>query len=277
MTICQIIAQLAHIYPAPEAENIAWMLTERVLGLGRMELKMQNPTANVADEILQPLLARLLAHEPIQYVLGEAHFYGYDFWVSPATLIPRRETEELVFDIIQTIGTKKAVSIIDIGTGTGCIPVSLMLNLPLATLYAIDISPEAVKIAQQNAQRHQVKIEFAVADILNPAFPFANQFDCVVSNPPYVLENEKPQMNSNVLYFEPHTALFVPNDNPLIFYNRIAALAIEKLNKGGYLFFEINEQFPAQTQQLLEETGFKNVVISQDMQGKYRMAKAQKL
>jgi release factor glutamine methyltransferase len=225
------------------------------------------------EEELQKMdvyLQRLLTHEPIQYVLGKAHFYGLELQVNPNTLIPRSETEELVEWIIQENQPKKNIQILDIGTGSGAIAIALAKNLPEATVWALDVSEQALQMAQKNALQHQVQVQFIQADILNLA-DLPRKFDVIVSNPPYVRELEKVEIKPNVLDFEPHLALFVSDQKPLVFYEKIAQLAVQSLKVNGKLYFEINQYLPDLMKDLLMEYQFQNVVLKQDIYQNYRM------
>jgi len=218
---------------------------------------------------------RLIQFEPIKYILGETEFYGLRLKVNPAVLIPRPETEELVDWIIHDCNVQNPV-ILDIGTGSGCIPIALSKNLIGATIESWDISNEALMVARMNAEINKVNIDFIYADVLRLTHPAQKQeFDIIVSNPPYITESEQLLMLKNVLDYEPHVALFVPTADPLIFYRKIADIAITQLNSGGKLFFEINEQFGNETADLLSLKGFKNIVLRKDINGKNRMIKAE--
>lgn len=233
-----------------------------------------NPTPEQLEK-LQTAIDRLLQHEPLQYILGEAHFYGYNFAVNPAVLIPRPETEELVHLIIERHKNRQALKILDVCTGSGCIALTLAKELPDARLWATDISPEALAIAAQNRQRLEVDVQLLLSDALKDPFPLADP-DVVVSNPPYVLAREAAQMQPNVLNWEPHLALFVPDEDALMFYRAIAAQAHQRLNSGGWLYFEINEAYSQQIIGLMQQEGFEEVAVWQDMQGKARMAQGRR-
>ncbi len=226
-------------------------------------------------------MEELKTGKPLQYVLGETEFYGLRFKVNPSVLIPRPETEELVEWIISDLPKPKTsiegLKIIDIGTGSGCIPISLKKNLPEAQLFALDISPEALDVSIQNAALNQTTVNFIQADILNLLNKqlIAEKFGIIVSNPPYVTDAEKEQMLPNVLQHEPHLALFVPDNDPLIFYKAIADFAIKHLDTTGSLYLEINENLGEETVQLLKQMGFKKIVLRQDLSGKDRMIRSQ--
>jgi release factor glutamine methyltransferase len=229
-------------------------------------------------EKLSNILTRLQTGEPVQYILGHTEFYGLIFKVNPSVLIPRPETEELVEWVLNSKvknQKSKVTTILDIGTGSGCIAISLKKNLPEAKVSAIDISTDALQTAKQNAELNEVDVNFIHQDILNinPEIEIPNS-EIIISNPPYVTLHAKTRMHTNVTDFEPHTALFVPENDPLIFYKAIADFAIENLIPNGLLFFEINENLGKKTVAMLESKGFKNVELRTDMSGRDRMIKA---
>jgi release factor glutamine methyltransferase len=224
----------------------------------------------------QEYLRRLEGHEPVQYVTGQTYFYGLPFRVNPHVLIPRPETEELV-DWIVREGQERPLRVLDVGTGSGCIAVSLAKTLPLATVWALDVSPQALQTAQQNATLNGVHIHFLAADILQwetLLWPDDFVFDVVVSNPPYVTQAEKGIMRPNVANFEPHLALFVPDNDPLLFYRTIARFCRNRLLPGGACYLEINEQFPGPTAEVLLMAGLTNPTVYTDLSGKPRHVKA---
>ena len=219
---------------------------------------------------------RLKTHEPIQYILGETQFYGLPFIVTPATLIPRPETEELVDWVVsEFLHHNSELKLLDVGTGTGCIAISLAKNIPNATVSALDISKEALQVASQNAKINKVKVNFMESDIVKVK-TLPQKYDVIVSNPPYVRNSEKKKMQKNVLDFEPSSALFVGDDNPLVFYSKITELASKYLNPNGLLFFEINEYLSKELIQLLEKEFFINIELKKDVFGKDRMIKAKR-
>lgn len=227
----------------------------------------------------ETVLSELQSGKPIQYIMGETFFYGLPFKVNPSVLIPRPETEELVDWILSVCREKDSTSgienIIDIGTGSGCIAICLKKNLPSAHVQALDIAADTLKTAKENAVLNGVVIDFIEDDILKTtATDFAKPFTVIVSNPPYIKVDEMGDMHQNVLANEPHRALFVSNENPLIFYEAIANFALINLSKDGLLFFEINEYLGEQTVNLLKDKGFVNIELKKDMQGKDRMIKA---
>ncbi|UXX80777.1 peptide chain release factor N(5)-glutamine methyltransferase [Reichenbachiella carrageenanivorans] len=255
-----------------ESEALAYLTLEKIYNLSKTDLIVNRPYVSNGHQTnkYNQLIKRLLSHEPIQYILNEAEFYGFQFYVNGHVLIPRQETE-LLIQIIENFRPWRRPKMADIGTGSGCIACTLALTIEGAELNGYDVSPEALKVAQQNAKRLGARAAFEVLDILNQDIPLQN-LDLVVSNPPYVMEEEKQQMNKNVLDFEPSLALFVSNHDPLIFYNTIAQKAKSALKKGGALFFEINEQFGKETLFLLERMGYGDPKLYQDLNGKDRFA-----
>jgi release factor glutamine methyltransferase len=270
---------LSAIYPKTEIDSFFFILMEEKLNLQRIDTVLKPDylitEKNLID--LKTIVKRLQKEEPIQYIIGTTEFYGLPFLVDKNTLIPRPETEELVtwvLDEIKVLTNNKIteLSILDIGTGTGCIPISLAKNLTSLNISAIDISPEALLIAKQNAILNKVRIAFIELDILG-AKSLPQKYDVIISNPPYVRELEKEEIKNNVLENEPHLALFVADENPLIFYNKIADLAKQQLSKNGMLFFEINQYLGKETASMLAEKGFKNIQLKKDLFGNDRMIK----
>ncbi|RZM22691.1 MAG: peptide chain release factor N(5)-glutamine methyltransferase [Pedobacter sp.] len=227
---------------------------------------------NVQEEF-ESIIDKLILEQPIQYVLGVAHFYGLTFSVNPSVLIPRPETEELVDWIIKTAKNSPDLTpLLDIGTGSGCIAISLKANLPHAEMYALDTSSAALAVTAENAVLNATEVKLIHADIRN--FKDEQRYGLIVSNPPYVRELEKDSMHAQVLAHEPHLALFVSNEDPLVFYKAIADFALINLLANGFLFFEINEYLGDETVSMLKDKGFTNVELRKDMQGKDRMIKA---
>jgi len=271
---------LTGVYDDQETEALTLLISHEILHLSKGTIKAF-PEREISTEQavqLENILIQLQTGKPIQYILGYAEFYGLKFMVNPSVLIPRPETEELVEWIISSWqlvvgGEQFAHQILDIGTGSGCIAISLKKNLPNALVSAIDISPEALQTAKENAQLNEVEINFIQDDILNSKLK-AQNLKLIVSNPPYVTMQDKTQMHTNVTDFEPHTALFVPQDDPLLFYKAIAGFAWNNLTDNGLLFFEINESYGPETVALLETAGFKNIELKKDLGGTYRMIKA---
>jgi release factor glutamine methyltransferase len=258
-------------YDPGEAENLVYWLLEHHMAMKRVDV-----TLLVDDEQLSPnLLAdldRLKNGEPIQYIFGYGPFYGREFIVTPDTLIPRNETEELVHLIIKE-NPLPGLKILDVGTGTGCIPITLALEMKNPEIYAVDISEPALQIAKQNAERLLAQIRFEQCDILHQT-PSSKDLDILVSNPPYVPESDKGQMHQNVLAHEPWSALFVPDEDPLLFYREISKKGMQILRTGGKIYFEIYENYAQEVARLLSKTGYSSIKIHQDLNGKDRMISA---
>jgi release factor glutamine methyltransferase len=273
----QFKSGLSACYPDDEIRNIFFLVSEHLLNYSKIDilLKSNEPISAEAVENFNMLLARLRNWEPVQYVLGRTEFYGLPFRVDPRVLIPRPETEELVDWIIRHEGKSK-VSILDIGTGSGCIAVTLAARLTGAAVWACDIQKEALEVAVENAQCNGVEINFFYFDMLDGQSSLPRRFDVMVSNPPYVREEEKAFMRRNVLDYEPSTALYVPDDDPLIYYRSIALLARKYLNDGGSLYLEINEKFPLEVVKLLKNAGLYAVEVKRDMGNKSRMVRGKK-
>lgn len=278
--------ELKDIYSPEEIENFIFFSMNEYLGFTRrhLQLKANQSLGEKETERFKTILTQLKNHKPIQYILGNTEFYGLKIRVNEDVLIPRPETEELVETVIQDVAEKKEVNILDIGTGSGCIAISLKKHLPNATVSAIDISDEALLIAKANAIVNQTQINFLQGDILSP-IPKEKKdsgslqgggygFDIIVSNPPYVRISEKDKMSKNVLDYEPHLALFVNDNDALVFYKAIADFASQNLSATGKLYFEINETLGNEIKKLLETKGFKNVEVKKDMSGKDRIAVA---
>lgn len=257
-----------------EKQSLAYIIIDELFNINKSEI-ITDRSINISKsqgKELKTFIDRINKNEPIQYILEEAEFYGRKFNVAQGVLIPRNETEELV-DLIIKDSKEKKIKFLDIGTGSGCIPITLIKELKLNKGYAIDFDPRVIKIARQNAARHDVDIDFLMIDILTERIPVIG-LDVLVSNPPYITESEKVLMKPNVLNYEPNTALFVSDDNPLVFYEKIAVKGRECLKDEGRLYFEINERFGNQVAQLLENEGYKNIEIIQDINGKDRIVKA---
>ena len=271
---------LKEIYPKTEIDTFFFLLIEEKLNLQRVDSVM-HPDFLIIDAILSELkviLKRLLKEEPIQYIIGNTEFYGLPFKVNKNTLIPRPETEELVEWVLKEVRELQIrkiekISILDIGTGTGCIPISLAKNLSNSSISAIDVSGDALKVAQQNATLNNVEISFLEMDILETK-ELPQQYNLIVSNPPYIRELEKVEISNNVLENEPHLALFVKDNNPLIFYSKIADLARIHLKKGGLLFFEINQYLGKETVEMLKQKDYNTITLKKDLFGNDRMVKA---
>jgi release factor glutamine methyltransferase len=268
---------LAPIYPEPEAGAIAREVLQHLLGLEGLAFVMAGPQA-VPGEVMGQLpavQARLLDQEPLQYVLGVAHFEGMALEVTPATLIPRPETEELVALVAQEWRGQAGLRLLDVGTGTGCLAIALARALEPARALGVDISEEALAVARRNGGRYAPAVEFARVDILSEVPGVEpGTLDVLVSNPPYVRESERVLMRENVLAWEPDAALFVPDADPLLFYRRIGEVGRGLLRPGGALYFEINEAFGPEMVALLEGQGYRQVRAVADMFGKARMVRA---
>ncbi|MEP6613229.1 MAG: peptide chain release factor N(5)-glutamine methyltransferase, partial [Mucilaginibacter sp.] len=270
---------LKPIYDANEIEAITLLVINKICNLSKAKIKAF-PEIEISPQQIDELtniLEELKIGKPVQYILGKTEFYGLPFNVNPSVLIPRPETEELVEWVIELVGTSKLAvgSILDIGTGSGCIAISLKKNLPQFSVSAIDISPEALQTAASNAKLNNVDIQFIKADILNLNSEIEiPKSEIIVSNPPYVTLHDKTKMHTNVTDFEPHTALFVPENDPLIFYKAIADFAITNLTESGVLLLEINESYGNETVELLAAEDFKNIELRKDMSDRDRMIKA---
>lgn len=260
--------QLTAIYPEQEAESLVYWLFEAFLGKKRLDI-IQDKALLEIPLSLQEALEQLLQGKPIQYIIGSAPFYGREFEVGPEVLIPRNETEELVHLIIKE-NPQDGLKILDIGTGSGCIPVTLALEMNRPEVFAIDVSEAALDMAKRNAERLLASVVFQQLDILEERIPY-EQLDIIVSNPPYVRYSEKERMHQNVLAYEPHLALFVFDEDPLLFYRVIAEKAKQSLKSGGKLYFEINEGLGEDTKNLMEAWGYSQVSILKDLNGKDRI------
>lgn len=282
MTIQQqyrfFLQQLQIIYTLNEATIITDWVFESLAGIKRFEV-VKNPNhllTNDLKENFKNALIALLQHTPVQYVTSEAWFYNMKFKVDKNVLIPRPETEELVKIVLESAKKSKSptLNILDIGTGSGCIAIAIKKNFASGIITAIDISEEALKLAKENAIHHEAEIEFLAFDFLNTSqWKLLPAFDIIVSNPPYIPLSEKEKLEKNVANFEPHQALFVPDNAPLLFYKKIAAFAVNHLNPDGKIFMEIHEEFAKETMALFTEN-FSRVVINKDIFGKDRMVVA---
>ena len=272
---------LKKLYPTSEIDTFLFLLLEEYLNFKRIDIVLKsNFEISPEDLILLRSSTKLLEQEiPIQYILGKTEFYGFPFVLNEHVLIPRPETEELITSILENVlktksfhtnANEKQLKILDIGTGSGCIPISLKKSLPFAEITAIDVSNEALTIAKKNAVLNKVDINLTQQDILNTTS--LNQlYDVIVSNPPYVRESEKKEIKNNVLNNEPHMALFVKDNNPLVFYNKIAELAKNHLSENGTLFFEINQYLGKETVELIKLKGFNKIQLKKDIFGRDRI------
>ncbi|MNJ86127.1 Release factor glutamine methyltransferase [compost metagenome] len=265
--------QLETLFSERETRNLLYLTLEDVLGFSRGSV-LSNQTGEFSEDQekrLEEVLNRLKTGEPLQYIVGFTYFDDLKINVAPGVLIPRPETEELVYWIRETIG-KRNLKILDWCTGSGCIALALKNQNPDSVVTAYDVSPEALVIAKENAKSLNLDVKFELNNALEPGL--GGKIDLIVSNPPYIPWKEKQEMHQNVTEFEPDLALFVPDEDPLLFYRKIAEYAAKQLNPGGDLFFELHENFGMETKQMLEEMGFSKVEIREDLQGKNRMLKA---
>ena len=271
----ELVAAIQPIYDLREAQNIVAIVFEDAFGLKDIS---NDVFPVVFEDAYLHYKQRLCSHEPFQYILGEADFYGLKLKVNPSVLIPRQETEELVFWIENAV-SKGAVSILDIGTGSGCIAIALAKALPKAKVVAVDVSDDALKTARENAILNQVNISFSKLDILNDSatekLMEMGKFDIIVSNPPYIPTHETHLMRKNVLDFEPNLALFVEDDNPLIFYKKIAELGTQILKDAGILIFEINENLAKDVQNVMKNNAYQSIEIIKDIHQKDRIVKGE--
>lgn len=263
--------------PEQESHALIYLLMDVKFSLDRKDIITDRPIPlkNAELKELEAIITRLNKQEPLQYVLGITEFYGLPFNITTDVLIPRPETEELV-DLIIKENPYEGLKILDIGTGSGCIAISLGKNMNPSKVDAIDVSAKALDIARENSHLNKVEINFIHADVLG-LLAFSNEYEIIVSNPPYVTEEEKLMMSANVLEYEPHSALFVPDDSPLLFYNLIVKLTKQNLVQGGRLYFEINEKFGHEVKEMMEGHYFTGVEIIKDMQGKDRIVKGTKM
>ena len=271
----QFYKRLETIHPRQEIESFFRILAEEYLAMRSVEVLL-NPDKEIEAQKLEELLEvqrRLVLSEPLQYILGQTEFYGLNFKLNKAVLIPRPETEELVEWIIADTNHSDDCTVLDIGTGSGCIAVSLAAHLPNAKIDALDVSHQALKLAKGNASLNKTQVHFKIQNILETE-SLEKQYDVIVSNPPYVRHQEKEEIHPNVLHFEPHLALFVADDDALIFYKKITELAKQALKPNGTLYVEINQYLARETQNLFIDLGFSNIELRKDFAGKPRMIKA---
>ncbi|WP_396193335.1 peptide chain release factor N(5)-glutamine methyltransferase [Flavobacterium sp.] len=269
------IQELSSLYDEKEVESFFYIILEQFHQKKRIDLALNPEMEMDALQLLrwETVLSELKKEKPIQYILGETEFYGLRFLVNENTLIPRPETEELVEWIVESTNYELQstnLKIVDIGTGSGCIAISLAKNLKNAKVSAIDVSEKALATANKNAEINEVDVNFILKNILETE-DLNEEFDVIVSNPPYVRNLEKAEIKPNVLEFEPHLALFVDDNDALLFYRKIAELAMKNLSENGKLFFEINQYLGKETVELLENLGFKEVILKKDIYGNDRM------
>jgi len=284
MTICQITEeirrQLAGQYPATEIESFIRILFGYYLNMNPLQIYLSHGhelPAGVEPQI-RAATGDLKKFRPIQYIIGETEFCGLKFEVTPDVLIPRPETEELTDWILHEYDKSAALSIVDVCTGSGCIAVALAAGFRNAGVWAVDISEAALAVARRNALKNRVKVEFLQRDVLQDDLTDFEpaSLDMIVSNPPYVTLPEKRQIQPNVLEYEPYQALFAPGHDPFIFYKRIAAFGMKCLKPHGKVFFELNEAFPEEVAQVLQQNGYSDIVTRKDINGKWRMIFAKK-
>ncbi len=284
-----LVEQLELVYDSSEANAIADLVLENMTGLNRSQRSLESTKPFNIKSRLQELINQLQTHRPVQYVLNEAWFYGLKFQVNESVLIPRPETEELVDWIVKDVRSTKyevrsvsppltihhsPLTIFDIGTGSGCIPIALKKNLPQTEVYALDVCTEALHTAINNAVTHETEINFQLLDFLDEGkWNDLGKYDIIVSNPPYIKTTDANTMSKHVLEFEPHKALFVPDEDALLFYRKIADFALHHLNSNGDVYVEINQQLGKETVELFQQKGF-TVELKKDMSGNERMVKA---
>jgi release factor glutamine methyltransferase len=275
----EIVAKIQAIYEINEAKSITFLLFEQFTGFTKADILSNKMLAQNYD--FEPLIERVLNHEPVQYIVGNTYFYGNKFVVKNGiTLIPRPETEELVQLAINALKTMEKpmskLSVLDIGTGSGCIAISIAKALDYVEVTAFDISKQAIHWADINSQLNNTFVKFEVQNILDWEHINCEKFDLIISNPPYLTQAEKLEMNKNVLDFEPHLALFVEDTDPLIFYRNIALFAQRKLTDNGILMVEINENFGSETAECFTMAGFKSPEVKKDLNNKNRIVTAKK-
>ena len=271
----QLRSGLAGVAEPQEVQAMIRIICEDIFNYDQVDvaLRQESELPDFAQERVTEIIARLRRHEPLQYIVGSARFHGHRFKVTPAVLIPRPETEQLI-DMIIDENSASDLRVLDMGTGSGCIAISLARALRFAQVDALDVSRDALAVARENAAALKVKVRFFESDMLSPQPPA--RYDIIVSNPPYVCWSERESMERNVLDYEPGQALFVPDNDPLLFYKAIAAYAAASLEQGGRLYLEINQRFGNEIKRLLEDHGFDEVRIIEDSYGKTRFAAAVK-
>ena len=275
-TLKKLRDALIPLYGQRETEAIIRLIFHHLKGwnLTDMLIHQEDGLSDFVRQQIDEILVRLLRHEPIQYIVGEARFHGMDIKIKPGVLIPRPETDELVDIIVDENKGREDLKVLDLCTGSGCIAIALARNLPFSKVTAIDFSDEAIEVAEENSRDLKVKINLVKADIFN--WVPDGKFDIIVSNPPYIKDSEALTMEKNVLDYEPHEALFVRDENPLVYYSRIADIASESLNPGGRLYFEINPLTAKDLKDLISRKGFSDVQLLRDSSGKLRFLSARK-
>ncbi|NCC72914.1 MAG: peptide chain release factor N(5)-glutamine methyltransferase [Sphingobacteriia bacterium] len=271
------LKELKKLYPENESAAFLDLIIEKRLGINRLK-RLSFPDLRISESEILKIhfdVRELKKHRPIQYILGESQFLDLKLLVNENVLIPRPETEELALWIVENEKSKKNLFILDIGTGSGCIALSLKQLIPESKIWACDLCEEALKVASQNATKHHLEVNFFRMNILQEVTPdLLPPLDIIVSNPPYVTEAEKAQMQFNVLGFEPPCALFVKDEDPLVYYRSICSLAASKLKPGGRLYFEINQQYGKEVTDIMKSVGFKYPVVKKDIFEKNRMVSA---
>lgn len=278
-TLAFIREQLTGYYPLTEIRAMSYRILESVCQLDKQAL-LPGKDTKISEEAklrIRQIAKELQAYQPLQYILGETEFYGLTFKVNDQVLIPRPETEELVEQVLLA-SSPGPLSILDIGTGSGCIAIALSKHLPQAKVFGLDISEQALQVARQNAVLNRTQVQFRQGDILNQwhSEQWSGQWDIIVSNPPYITPDEKQLMSANVLNYEPEQALFVPQEQPQLFYERIAEIGLRHLKKGGLLFFETSAIYGKDTADMVQRKGYHPVELLKDLSGKDRMLKAQR-
>lgn len=274
-TLRKLRSALRPVYGDGETEAIIRIIFHHVKGWNTVDMIIHDgePLSDFVKSEIDAILKRLLNHEPIQYITGEARFHGMEFHVTPDALIPRPETDELADMIIDDAGNREDLDVLDIATGSGCLAIALARSLSFSRVTALDISEKAIEVAKENAVRLKAAVKFIRADIFDWNAP-VDSFDIIVSNPPYIDESEKSGIDRNVLDYEPHSALFVPDSDPLVFYRRIGRVARMALRPGGRLYFEINPRHSSDFPPLLGSEGFSDIELLRDSGGHVRFVKA---
>lgn len=270
-----VVSAISLDEPEDEIKSITYVLLEFALGITKTDILGKKSIAHFNQDRISSFIDRINQGEPIQYITGEQFFYGRRFMVNPSVLIPRPETELLIDLSKEHFSLETPIKILDIGTGSGCLAVTLSMEFPNSDVQAIDISESALATAKQNAASLGASVSFRIQDVLKDAL-IDGPFDLIVSNPPYVMDSEKASMKKNVTEYEPHTALFVEDENPLVYYNHITKKGAGQLVDGGMLIVEINEKHGESVANLFKASGFRHVKIIQDLSGKDRAVKGQR-
>ncbi|GAA4327297.1 peptide chain release factor N(5)-glutamine methyltransferase [Flaviaesturariibacter amylovorans] len=291
----ELARQLEAVYDAGESAAVATLVFEALTGLDRSRLRLQRETGLTDEQVLrlEAITRRLLQEEPVQYVLNEAWFAGMRLYVDPAVLIPRPETEELVEWIVSDLRARgldvfdkapngadrtEVLKVLDVGTGSGCIALALKQRMPRAEVWGCDVSDEALNVARRNGSTLDIRVDFQGVDFLSDAQQtLLPSVDVLVSNPPYIPLKDRSSMHGNVVQWEPHTALFVPDNDPLLFYAAIARFCNRRLHTGGVVYLEIHEELGAAVTELFRHAGYANVELRKDLQGKDRMVRVSRI